>query len=705
MPSYEDFGSNVEAHLRYAGHRPLAEAWEILRRRLGDGTWKEAPQAWMNRLHHRWPEPGVESETAEELRAGLIEQVLRLDLVSSERVVHEALPALFALWLKPMLFSADIGRLVAWFLKQARPGHASLAADVLSAAYDREAYQSKDVGAAEGWIRPLVHPLAEWLTLNGAAELRSRRRHDLALDVVHAFHLQRAGLEQLVPCIRYVLLNEQSLTAFFNPARDKHARLLQAVEHAVGAGASESLAVDVVLAWSGEHRDSALTLILHPRVDGGEYPHLRGALIRALARGRFTGSMCSTGWRAAFWCPFPVARLMFTTVDALEGALTALSEENMSYVFPHLSEARVPVERIQPWANFVASEAMRILGLPGAIKSHGQKPVRLDQFAHRSDAAGILRGIRDAAYAAIVGADAPAPLVLARAILEEGSEDPMALGTAFLAIPVAPPLAVVAAREELLDRLQHHLFNLINQPWLEPAFGISLPKLIGHATRLELADLADENLVEIVGGLIRVDRRALAGAINLSGTEEERLAHGSLYFFHELIHHPQGINRKVMVDPLHAAGAESTLLHIDLGADHASACLVSQAMPRWSLSWLKDLQGRSLVNFPAGRFHTAAARARKAQRLVGLRLDFLARTVTPSCDVGADQYVFADFGPAGGPFLILRSGPPFALMGASDLSRQDAAHLSGAADAGRGERELRELDEILRRLLESRRRP
>ena len=213
----------------------------------------------------------------------------------------------------------------------------------------------------------------------------------------------------------------------------------------------------------------------------------------------------------------------------------------------------------------------------------------------------------------------------------------------------------------------------------------------------------DENLVEIAAGVIRVDRRALAGAIDLPWTEEERLAIGSLYFLHEVIHHPQGIHRKAMVDTLRAAAAESTLLHIDLGADHAAARLLSLAVPRWSLSWLKDLQGRSLVNFPAGRFHTAAARARKAQRLVGLRLDLLARTTAPPCDMGLDQYAFADFGPAGGPFLILHSGPPFSLLGANDLSPEDAKCLSTAADEGRGESELRGLDEVLRRLLAGRR--
>jgi hypothetical protein len=696
MPRYEDFGSNVEAHLRYAGHRPLPEAWEILRRRLDDGSWKDAPRAWMDRLQHRWQGAGVESRAPEELRAALIDQVLRLDLASSERLVHEVLPALFVGWSKPMLMSGDAERVVSWFLRQARPGHASLAADVVSAAYDLEEYF-----AEQRWIGEAVHPLAAWLILNGAAELRSSRRHALALNVVHAFHSRGAGLEQLIPCIRYILLSEQPLA--WNHYPDRNARLLEAVEHALGVGASASLAIDVVFAWRADHREPVLERFLHPPIDGGDYPQLRGSLIRALARGGFTGATCIAGWRAAFWCLFPEEPLKFTTIDSLEAALKALQEHAFSYLHHHRVQETVPMDRIQSWARFVASEAIRILGLHAAIKSHGQNPVRLDQFVHRSDAKGIVEGIRDAVYSVIVGASEAEPLALARAILEEGPDDPMAIGTAFLAVPARSKGAVVAAHAEMLDRLQQDLFSLINQPWNEPVFGIFLPNLIGHATRLELAELVDENLVEIAAGVIRVDRRALASAIDLPWTEEERLAIGSLYFLHEVIHHPQGIHRKAMVDTLRAAAAESTLLHIDLGADHAAARLLSLAVPRWSLSWLKDLQGRSLVNFPAGRFHTAAARARKAQRLVGLRLDLLARTTAPPCDMGLDQYAFADFGPAGGPFLILHSGPPFSLLGANDLSPEDAKCLSTAADEGRGESELRALDEVLRRLLAGRR--
>lgn len=595
MPRYEDFGSNVEAHLRYAGHRPLPEAWEILRRRLNDGSWKSAPRAWMDRLQHRWQGAGVESDAPEELRAALIAQVLHLELASSERVVHEVLAALFAGWFKPMLVPADVERIVSWFLKQARPGHASLAADVLSAAYDLDVYSP-----AQGSIGQAVHPLAEWLILNGAAELRSSRRHILALDVVHAVNSRGAGLEQLIPCIRYILLNEQPLSWQLDRDRDRNLRLLAAIEHALGAGASESLAVDVVFAWRTDQRELVLERILHPPIDAEEYPHLRGSLIRALARGRFTGATAVAGWRAAFWCAFPEEPLTFTTIDGLEAALKALHEHVLSYLPSRGVQAKVPVERIRRWASFVASEAIRVLGLHDAIKSRGQNPARLEHFVHRSEPDGILRGIRDAVHAAIVRASAPEPLALARAILEEGPDDPMAIGTAFFAIPAEPKSAVSAAYTELLDRLQQELFNLINQPWSEPAFGISLPKLIGHATRLELADLSDENLVEIAGGVIRVDRRALTSAIDLPWTEEERLAIGSLYFLHEIIHHSQGIHRKPMVDTLHAAAAESTLLHIDLGADHAAVRLLSLAVPRWSLSWLKDLQGALAGELPRG---------------------------------------------------------------------------------------------------------
>ncbi len=690
MIPYEAFGENVEAHLRYACFRPVAEALKILRGRLKDRSWERSSRAWITafqQLYRKGKLTPAQIAGAELLRLALIERALSLDLEKSERTAHEVFTNLVEQWNKPMLTAPDLRRIADWFSKQARPGHASLAADILQAGYRLEDAPS------EGSMWQALHPLAEWLILNGSAELRSGRRNHLALDIVHALHFFGAQLAQLLPSIRYVLLNEKPLEGYYNAKHDSFARFLSAVEHALSEGATESLAVDIVLAPKNRR---LMQEIFDPVGEEPDYPTLRQVLIRALVKGAITGEQAAAGWKSAFWSQCPEEPLRFTTRDALEAALSALSAQVPHQVRPRAGSRMVTAPHMRGWTRFIASEAIRILGLSDAVKRRHPNDARLDRLASWPQATEVAWGVRDAVWAAVVDAADPVPFALARAILEESPEDPHAVQTAFLTLPAAPKIEVSAVRAPLLDRLRDELTRLINLPWTEPVFGILLPRLIGPATRIELVDLPEDCSVEIVSGVVRVDPRALTQATDLDWTEEERLAHGALYFFHEIVHRFQGIHVKAMVDPLHAAGAESTLLHVDLGADHAAARLVSNAVPRWSLTWLKDLQGRSLGNFPAGRFHTAAARARKAQRLVGVRLDFLARTSAPPLEVGLDQYVFADFGPAGGPFLVLLSGPPVSLLGAGELTQKEGAALSAAADAGRGERELEELDGILR---------
>lgn len=170
-----------------------------------------------------------------------------------------------------------------------------------------------------------------------------------------------------------------------------------------------------------------------------------------------------------------------------------------------------------------------------------------------------------------------------------------------------------------------------------------------------------------------------------------------LYFLHELIHLQQGIGELETVQIVRSTGAEMTLMHLDLSADHAACLLTNTAFPRWDLLWLKNLTGRSLSAFPASTFHTQAARHRKAARLVSIRLDYLGRAmdvVTPA-DLGGG-YLFADFGPAGGHLLVLRSASPLSLVKAAPLVPTEANLLWNAADPAV---KLDEVDEVLRRAL------
>jgi hypothetical protein len=126
--------------------------------------------------------------------------------------------------------------------------------------------------------------------------------------------------------------------------------------------------------------------------------------------------------------------------------------------------------------------------------------------------------------------------------------------------------------------------------------------------------------------------------------------------------------------------------------------VISDAFGDLSLKYLKDVVGRSLAAFPTSTHHTTAARSRKAHRLVGARLDFLARDLG-FLSVNADEYAFAEYGPAGGDIVLFRSGPPLSVLGIASLKRDDAEKLYTAADLGPGGLDV--IDAILRCALTS----
>jgi hypothetical protein len=134
-------------------------------------------------------------------------------------------------------------------------------------------------------------------------------------------------------------------------------------------------------------------------------------------------------------------------------------------------------------------------------------------------------------------------------------------------------------------------------------------------------------------------------------------------------------------------------MHVDLGADHVAAIVVADACADWPLTRIKNVQGISTAAFPTDSHHTTAARARKAQRLVGLRVDFLARELG-LLEADADEYSFAEYGPAGGQMILMRSGPPWGLLGTAPLSSGDAGKLFRAAEPASS---LATVDDVLKR--------
>ena len=209
---------------------------------------------------------------------------------------------------------------------------------------------------------------------------------------------------------------------------------------------------------------------------------------------------------------------------------------------------------------------------------------------------------------------------------------------------------------------------------------------------LEWAQLENEDKIRISGSRVRVDQGALHQLLDAELPTRQRLISGVLYVIHEAVHLCQRIGDKERVAQLRATGAETTLMHVDLGADHVAAVVVADAIRDWSLVEVKDAQGRSTAAFPTNAKHTTAARTRKAQRLVGLRLDLVTRQAG-LLESNADEYAFAEYGPAGGHIVVMRSGPPWGLLGVAPVSSNAASILYRASEP---RSKLVDVDQVLR---------
>lgn len=670
MPSYEDFESNIEAHLLYIDGLSAAEALTALKRRLADGSWRGVPGAWLHRLEVVVHRHGLASDD----RVAGLRSALVSDLISGrvEREAHETLRGLFGSHTVPATVEETV-RLVEWFTEKAEPGDASLAADVLEGIRRDE----------EHALRDAVDRLRKWLLLNGAAELRARRRAPLLLDFIKRFDRSDADPAIMAFLVRYIIVNDEDLGAHPAFLSAPHA-LLQAVEHSLERGGSEPLMAQLAAKMGPSFIDN----VLEPPDGWPVYPVFQRALLRSLAHG--SGPLPADAWRSALWCRCPESGIEFGSGGAVTAALDAL---RLHASLPHRRNSSgrggTP-ENDRAWALLIASECARIFditnGLPKAARQKLQACIGwLDSVTE-----GIAEALRDAlrdrtTLAAMILAESPNHGVVAAAIV---------------ALPESPRIATEAAQEISDAELLRAFTQLLHRPWEAPVFGVDLSRAFGGATRVEFGALPDEDKILIRDGVVTMDRKPVDQMLRLLVMDRAaKLALATIYFVHELVHVVQGVGDKTRVASLRSTGAETTLMHVDLGADHVAALAVASAFPKWDVTWLKDLQGRSLVAFPVSPYNTAGGQARKAQRLIGLRLDYLARTTGDSKASLGDGYAFADYGPAGGAFLVMVSGPPVGLIGMSSLSPSDAGMFADAANAGLDAERLARIDGVLRQKL------
>ncbi len=675
MLAYDDFGDDVEAHLSYSYTRPPQEAAEIVRRRLEDDSWRRAPALWLNRFQALAFQKKIATEEADRIRRLFFEKLVS-GPISPE--VHETLVEFFRASEQPPS-PQEAEQLVQWLLNRSGPGEASLVADILHHVFNRTESRSLDDGLAR-----IVYPLAEWLIENGAAELRSKRRALLTLDLVEAVHARSESLPLLAATVRYFLVNEHGPgSRGYRPFRI--ARLLAAVEHLVAAGDTSSLARDVVQA-SGR-----VESIVDPP-DEETYPRLRAAALRSLVGGGFTDDVTTLAWRSAFWAPFPDGdNLAFRRSQDLDVALELLHEHAAHGRRPTRDAFDEQSEHAQTWARFLTVEFLRVYEAAGQRPPNRAEVEKLRRCVGFGTNQPVTNGIFEGLREVLLQAPDLDRLRLAKRITAQAT-DPIATESILLALATDGANPVVRGVEPgFLTALQDRLAAVVGQPWSSPIEGVRVADFLKGARRVEFADLDNEDKIRVEGDVVYLDAPAVAEATNLRWPLDDRLALGTMYFLHELVHVVQGIGEKKAVGDLRSAGAEGTVMHMDLAADHIAALLTNRAVPRWDVNWLKGLQGRCLVNFTVGPYHTAASRSRKAHRLVGLRLDYFTRVAGVLDEHGG--YVFADYGPAGGKLLVLNSGPPVSLLGGTRLEASEAVTLDRAADE---DANLQEVDRVLK---------
>jgi hypothetical protein len=670
-----EFTGKVGVHLHYADTLATPECLRILELHLTDGTWAEAAEEWFNIAYHvaRRADSPVKH----------VDLLLRWFAVVETGPIHTAaqtwLPQVVSWARRDGILDSDLRRIVRWFVDEATPGAAGAGAQLLTF--------NPGSPAVEGGpkvLEAVFVPLVIWLLQNGAAALRTSQSGPLVVKMCEALHVH--GRSELVElALRYLVVGGHVVHGW---TPDRQDGLWPVVEVALERGAAPSLAADTCILLV-DRREPSREMVWRPLIAWERFPLCRLALISALASGVLDSKHARDAWPLIVVTPCPTLPPRFRRPADLTDA-----HETLQHRVAFEREEFLRSEHALVWVAHLVREQVRVHELNRPGRSNAAAWRELQHLAAWDDRVNevMIAILKEALEAA---AD-DARFGLALKLLGQSGKASRRL-TAAIA-DLSTRRSTRRADEQVdLTFLQEEFTRIVNLLWDRPVFGIPMGALIGSAREVRFEALTNDNKVLVEPDSIRLDpgyyRETLAG---MGHTEESR-ALCTIYFLHEFIHLWQGIGEMKAVQALRSTGAEMTLMHLDLAADHAAALLAVEAVPKWDLLWLKDLQGRSLSAFPASSFHTQAARHRKAVRLVSIRLDYLARKthLVPMEKVGSG-YVFADYGPAGGHILVMALGPPPMMLRSSTISEPAVKVLVGAADEpGDPVAALAALDEVL----------
>lgn len=624
---FDSFGDNAEAHLRYAVGLEGEQLAEAVRHRIRDGSWRRATSAFVSAIgwlaHHNPPSArAVFAELADALIAGELDAHSRFVLQQGLHAKHS--------W-----NDVDCRRLASWFSCKATINDAPFAANLL---------QDKLSD-----VRRSLHAIAEWLVDHGGTELLAASRVRLLFVLIEMMH-EVHDAARTEKALRYLLDNEGQLEpgSFSENQLEQVALAINALLEAELVRAS----ILIELARKFPEREAGERLAILAQRDG--WPALRDAMLSVLSNGQLRRVDAVAAWRVLFRGERPAAdiSLVRAAADDLRDALCDWWDYK-----------KTPVSSRGEWAHVLTREVLRLsarrLGAPDAAA--------LSTLAGYPDLAeAIGDGLHDA------GAEGRDSSLLS-ALLQARTPNAIGAALALIRPPEAEP-----EPSQWTSSIEQAITTWIEEMLASEAAPFTA--WLHRAKRVEWAKLDGDESLELRGETLVVNRGDVAALAVARLSDDELIASGALYIVHEFLHRYQQIGGPTAVRVVRQAHAETTLMHLDLGADHWAAVLLHRVRTRWGLTALKDVQGRTLPAFPVGARHTTAARSRKARRLVALRLDALVREFAPTA-VSDDEYVFAEYGPTGGPFVIFASGQLWRRIGTASLHPQDAKTMFNAADA------------------------
>jgi hypothetical protein len=634
--------SNTEQRLWLAMASSLDTGDKALQDALIDGTWREAPVAWLRVarvLGHIDDAPRSDARLFASLAEHLAAQRTLED--PARTILGELCGALR--WFRE---DECLGRLCGWLATKAQPGDAAVVVELLGRVHTNDPNESD----AERYLPDEVLPLVSWLLRSGAAELRQHGRGAVAytfdgtprgsaalrggdlLSKLAKAVWQKGDPELLVLALRTLLASARGSV----PQDESALTMWEMVEEALGNGLSEGSVVDVVahLAFTRPPASAGRWAPL----EGADFPRARAALLRLLVDGAFGPDVTKTMMGFAIDHPFPMRPIAPAVVPTLLHHLRSLT------VRPALVSTTVR----EDWAVAIVTAAARELQFRGRAEIAEKDLDAILGHEHLRPIA--FRGLKDAWL----------PGTLAGDILTGGVQT-YARAKAALAAARFAPQGAGPVRDVDLTGLRAELLRFVNQPWLDRVGGVDVARLLRGVTDVQLTGALQRDLkVQIQGEVLFVSDGFPRDAFSNDDPETAMIA-SCIYVVHELVHVAQGFDEMDAVRTARAIGAEMTIMQVDLAADHITTLLLATVRPDWTVEALKDRTGRALAEFPVGTFHTEASRQRKATRFVGCRFDLALRRLLSSGGLG-DGFCWLDFSPGGERCLAFASWPTLRLL-------------------------------------------